>query len=436
MKKNSHLRDFARYASLNVLGMIGVSCYILADTFFVAKGMGADGVTALNIAIPIYSLIHGTGLMIGMGGATKFAIYKSQGRDEAGSRVFTCALLMALVIGAIYFLGGAFFSMPLARLLGAKGSVVGMTNTYLKVLMMFGPFLVLNDTFNCFIRNDGNPKLSMAAMLTGSFSNIILDYVFIFPLDMGIFGAILATGLSPVISLCILSIYKFRKKNSFHIVRARHEGRTFGGILSIGVQSLITELSSGIVVLAFNIIILGLAGNTGVAAYAVIANTSIVAVSIFTGIAQGGQPLISAAHGIGNKDRLRAVLRYSIISQLVIALMVYLAIAFFTTPIAAIFNSEHIDSLQRMAEDGMKIYFTGLFFSGFNIIISAFFAASEKIIPAQTITILRGFALIVPMAFIMSKAAGLTGVWLAYPVTEFIVAAISIIFYIRNRHKT
>ena len=79
MKKNSHLRDFARYASLNVLGMIGVSCYILADTFFVAKGMGADGVTALNIAIPIYSLIHGTGLMIGMGGATKFAIYKSQG---------------------------------------------------------------------------------------------------------------------------------------------------------------------------------------------------------------------------------------------------------------------------------------------------------------------------------------------------------------------
>lgn len=86
--------------------------------------------------------------------------------------------------------------MPLAKLLGAKGSVVGMTNTYLKVLMMFGPFLVLNDTFNCFIRNDGNPKLSMAAMLTGSFSNIILDYVFIFPLDMGIFGAILATGLS------------------------------------------------------------------------------------------------------------------------------------------------------------------------------------------------------------------------------------------------
>ena len=123
------------------------------------------------------------------------------------------------------------------------------------------------------------------------------------------------------------------------------------------------------------------------------------------------------------------------ITQLVIALLVYLCIAIFTTPIAAIFNSEHIDALQHMAEDGMRIYFTGMFFSGFNIIISAFFAASEKVIPAQTVTILRGFALIVPMAFVMSKLAGLTGVWLAYPVTEFIVAVISIIFYIRNRHK-
>ena len=202
-----------------------------------------------------------------------------------------------------------------------------------------------------------------------------------------------------------------------------------------GVQSLITELSSGIVVLAFNIIILGLAGNTGVAAYAVIANTSIVAVSIFNGIAQGGQPLISSAHGTGDKDCLKAMLRYSVITQLVIALLEYLCIAIFITPIAAIFNSEHIDALQHMAEDGMKIYFTGMFFSGFNIIISAFFAASEKVVPAQTVTILRGFALIVPMAFVMSKLAGLTGVWLAYPVTEFIVAVISIIFYIRNRHK-
>ena len=136
-------------------------------------------------------------------------------------------------------------------------------------------------------------------------------------------------------------------------------------------QSLITELSSGIVVLAFNIIILGLAGNTGVAAYAVIANTSIVAVSIFTGIAQGGQPLISAAHGIGDKDRLRAVLRYSIISQLVIALYGLPCCYIFTTPIAAIFNSEHIDSSAHGRGRHENILHR-ILFSGFNIIISAF----------------------------------------------------------------
>ena len=101
MNRNSHLRDFARYASLNVLGMIGVSCYILADTFFVAKGMGADGVTALNIAIPIYSLIHGTGLMIGMGGATKFAIYKSQKYTFWAERFSQCHLQSFLVQRAV-----------------------------------------------------------------------------------------------------------------------------------------------------------------------------------------------------------------------------------------------------------------------------------------------------------------------------------------------
>ena len=432
---HSYLKDFIKYASLNVLGMIGVSCYILADTFFISKGMGADGVTALNIAIPIYSLIHGTGLMLGMGGATKFAVYKSQGNDKQCSRVFTNAFVMALLAGLIYLIGGVFFSEPLARLLGAEGSVVGLTDTYLKVLMIFAPFFVCNDLFNCFIRNDGSPKLAMIAMLTGSFSNIILDYVFIFPCDMGIFGAILATGLSPVISLCVLSSYKIKKRNSLHFIKSGLDFALCRSSLAIGVPSLVTELSSGIVVLAFNMIILGLAGNTGVAAYAVIANISIVAASIFTGIAQGGQPLISACHGRGDKKGLKAVLRYSITAQIIIACLVVGAIIIFDSQIVAIFNSENIVSLQEMAERGMRIYFVGMFFAGLNIIMSSFFAASERVVPAQVITVLRGFALIVPMAFVMSKLFKLTGVWLSFPVTELIVAVLSVLFYILGRKK-
>ena len=96
MNNTNCFKDFVKYSSLNVLGMIGLSCYILADTFFVSKGLGADGLTALNLAIPIYSFVHGSGLMIGMGGSTRYSILKSQNDREAANRTFTNAVILAL----------------------------------------------------------------------------------------------------------------------------------------------------------------------------------------------------------------------------------------------------------------------------------------------------------------------------------------------------
>ena len=103
MSENNHIgREFIKYTGLNVLGMIGLSCYILADTFFIAQGLGADGLAALNLAIPVYSAVHGSGLMLGMGGATKYAILKGQGVREGGSRMFTDTVAMAVVLAAFF----------------------------------------------------------------------------------------------------------------------------------------------------------------------------------------------------------------------------------------------------------------------------------------------------------------------------------------------
>ena len=132
----------------------------------------------------------------------------------------------------------------------------------------------MNNVLLCFVRNDGAPQLSMAAMIGGSLSNVVLDWVFIFPCGMGIFGAVFATGLAPIISMAILSPHFFRRKNNFHPVACRPQGRTLGRILTSGAPSLVTEASSGIVIIAFNALIMGLEGNTGVAAYGVIANLS------------------------------------------------------------------------------------------------------------------------------------------------------------------
>ncbi|MEF9919373.1 MAG: MATE family efflux transporter, partial [Eubacterium sp.] len=204
MKNKQCFKAFVRYSSLNILGMIGLSGYILADTFFVAKGLGASGLAALNIALPIYSFVKGSGLLFGMGGATKYMIQKSQGENLKANQIFTQVMLMTLCVSIGFFTIGLFLSGQIATLLGADEMVLDMCRTYLQVTLLFAPLYMLNNGLLCFIRNDGAPQLSMYAMLVGSLSNIVLDYIFIFPFKMGMFGAAFATGLAPAISIVIL----------------------------------------------------------------------------------------------------------------------------------------------------------------------------------------------------------------------------------------
>ncbi|MGN0293569.1 MAG: MATE family efflux transporter [Lachnospiraceae bacterium] len=443
-------RDFAKYSSLNVLGMIGLSCYILADTFFIANGLGANGLAALNLAIPIYSLVYGSGLMLGMGGATRYAV--SGGRNKSGNDtknaentknpvnannaahaknaksrltdvIFTNTIYAAAALALIFIVTGMFLSGPIARLLGADTEIFDMTKTYIHVVFLFSPAFIMNNILICFVRNDGAPKLAMFAMLMGSFFNIVFDYIFIFPLQMGILGAVLATGFSPVVGMLILSLHLIRRKNRFHLVRTGPRFSIIASIFSLGLPTLVTELSSGIVIIVFNIIILGLEGNTGVAAYGVVANISLVVASIYTGMAQGVQPLISRAFGQGDKAAIRQVLQYALVTVLILSCLIYAMVFLFTGPIVQAFNSENDPVLREIAIKGMKLYFTASFFMGFNTIISVFFTSVEKAAPAQLISLLRGLFVIIPTAFIMSGLFGITGVWLAFPVTEMIVAA-------------
>lgn len=431
MGRNKYFQEFIKYSTLNVLGMIGLSCYILADTFFISKGLGANGLTALNLAIPIYSFIHGSGLMLGMGSATKYSILKSQKEYHKTNIIFTNTIYLALIISSVFVLIGIFLSRTLTTAIGADTVVFGMTNTYLKVILLFAPFFIMNDVLICFVRNDGNPKLSMYAMLGGSISNVILDYIFIFPFKMGIFGAVFATGFAPIISMIILSPHWLKKKNEFHFIKSKLNLFMTKTTLSLGFPSLITEVSSGIVIIVFNTIILNLAGNVGVAAYGVIANLSLVVVAIYTGIAQGIQPLISKAFGYNDTKNVKRILHYALIMMFAISCIVYFVIFFFTDPISRIFNSENNLQLQEIATIGLKLYFIAALFVGFNVIISMFFTSTEKAIPAHIISLLRGLLLIIPIAFLFSSIWGITGAWLSFPATEIIVTILGLLLYFK-----
>lgn len=427
------LREFARYTSLNVLGMIALSCYILADTFFVSLGLGADGLTALNLAIPVYSFIHGSGLMIGMGGGTRYSILKSQGNHQEADRVFTNVLYLAAVLAALFVAAGLLFAGNLVRLFGGTGAVFTMCRTYLRVILLFAPAFLMNNVLLCFVRNDGAPQLAMAAMIGGSLSNVVLDWVFIFPCGMGIFGAVFATGLAPIISMGILSPHFFRKKNQFRPVPCKPQLRRTARILSSGVPSLVTEVSSGIVIIAFNGLIMGLEGNTGVAAYGVIANLSLVVIAIYTGIAQGIQPILSRSYGTGDRAGLTIILRCAMMTQVVVSLLIYGIVAAFAPQIAAVFNSEGSAALQAIAEQGLRLYFIACPFAGCNVVLSMYFTSTERPLPAHIISLLRGFFLILPLAFLLAWLGQMAGIWLAFPLTEFLVAALAVSLYFHSK---
>lgn len=429
MEKRTYLRDFSRYTTLSVLGTLGVSCYILADTFFVSKKLGANGLAALNLAIPVYNFIHGTGLMLGMGGATKFSVCKSQGKKEEMNQIYTNTVYFAVLFSAVFFLLGVFFSKQLAILLGADTNMLEMTDTYLRWLLLFAPAFIFNDVLLCFVRNDESPQLSMIAMLMGSFANIVLDYIFIFLMNMGILGAIFATGLSPIIGIMIMSLHWIKKKNTFHFVKTRMKADIARQEFSLGFPSLIAQVSSGIVMITFNSIILHLEGNTGVAAYGVIANISLIIVAIYTGIAQGIQPLISRFYAVKNTEQLHRVWRYAVVTTLTLSFIVYFSIFAFAQPITAVFNHENNAGLQWLAVTGLQLYFISNPFVGYNIILATFFTSIEKALPAQILSILRGLVLIIPVTFILSATWEMPGVWLSYPITETLTALFGFAIY-------
>lgn len=417
------------------MGMIAISCYILADTFFVAQGLGTNGLAALNLAIPTYDFIHGTGLMLGMGGATRFSILKSQNNQKGADTIFTNTVYLGIFFSIIFMLGGLFFSGSLARLLGANQNTFEMTNTYLRVMMLFSPAFIFNDIILCFVRNDGNPRLSMIATVCGSLFNVVFDYIFIFPCNMGMLGAVLATGFSPVVGLTIMSPHWLGKKRGFHFRKLVPDADSIRTNISLGFPSLLSQISAAIVMIIFNMLILGLEGNTGVAAYGVIANISLVVLSFYTGIAQGIQPLVSHSYGRKKTDGIRQFLRYAMISMVILSAVMYLILFVFADPIASAFNSEHNAKLQEIAITGLKLYFTSLVFAGFNIILSMYFTSVEKALPAQIISLLRGLILIIPIAFLFANLWDMTGVWMSFPATELVTAVVGAVLYFIYKNR-
>jgi len=405
--------------------MIGLSCYILVDTFFISKVLGALGIAALNFSISVYSVIHGLGLMIGIGGATRYCILKSQNQNQQAVNVFNNSLKVGLVVGFCITVIGMVGAEFLALLLGSDRSTLALTTIYLRTILCFAPFFIINNVLIAFVRNDNNPNLAMLAMLIGSFSNIILDYLFMFQLRMGMFGAAIATCLAPIISIGVLLIHFNKTTTILSYTRSyRIEWNLIRDMFSLGSATFIVEVSSAIVLITFNLVIVNLKGNLGVAAYGIIANIALVGIAMLTGIAQGAQPLISEAYGLKRKQVIKKLLKFAFLTSILVSIVIYLSLITNADGIIKIFNSQGNFEVANLAKRGIEIYFIGFLFASINIIMTMYLSAIEYPKMALMIAVLRGCVILVPLVFLLSSFWKMTGVWLAFVLTELIVTII------------
>jgi putative MATE family efflux protein len=436
LKNKKYIKEFTKYTSSNIIGMMSVSCYILADTFFVSRAMGAYGLAALNFGIPAFGFVQGVGFMLGIGGATLYNIKKNQGDDKGANQVFTNTILLMLGFILFFVICGQFFSNSITRLLGTDDAIFEMTRTYVHVILLFAPIMMTNMVIGCFMRNDGAPRLAMVAMAGNNMANILLDYVFLIRMELEMLGAAMASGLATLVSLFMFFIYFLMKKNGFHLIRCRLTRETTRRIFGVGLPAFVTEISVSVVMITFNIIILRLSGNIGVAAFGVIANIFIVVISIYNGLGGGTQPLISKYHGRGEPELVQLMLRYALLLVVGISTTVYLGLFFGANQIVGIFNSEQNPFFQQLAVSGLRIYFAGVVFVGFNIVLTTYFASIENVRPAHWISILRGLVVILPMVFLLSHLGGITGVWLSFPLAELIVSGIGCLMYAHYRKRS
>lgn len=419
------LKKFAKYVSQNMLGMVGMSVYILADTFFISQSVGANGITALNLVLPIYNLIFAIGAMIGVGSAIRFVIER-HGNSSGTEGYFFHALVWAFLISLIFIFVGIFLPDKLIALLGGDSSIIAVGRDYTRIFMIFSPFFMWNHICMAFVRNDGNPSVAMAATLFGSLFNIVFDYILMFPLGLGMQGAALATGCSPIIGILICCIHFKSSKCTITLKPVRLSVKRLLHSCHVGISSFVAELSSGVITIVFNMIILNIAGNTGVAAYGVIANTSLVAVSLFNGISQGSQPLISDSYGKGDSKNVMYLIKLAAATSLFISVLLITAVYLGAPSITAVFNSEKNPLLAQYAISGLRIYFTGFLFAGINIVGSSILSSVESAKFAFIVSIMRGFAAITFFAFLLSKIFGLTGIWSAFPAAESLTMFVTV----------
>lgn len=407
--------------------------YTMVDGIFIGKYVGPLGLAGVNITMPLINFTFAVGIMIAVGSSTMIAIHFGEGDWTAGNKIFTTATLSLAAFGIILSILITIFIDPIIHFLGGGGVLFPYVKDYMSVVILFCTCYMVGYALEIYIKVDGNPVYPAVCVMTGGIINIFLDYLFVVVYPYGIKGAAFATGMSQLTSTSMLLFYILFKTKKIKFIKLKYSFKDLLKISKIGFAEFLAEVSTGIAIFIFNIVIIKELGEKGVSAFGIIGYISSFVVMTMIGFSQGIQPIVSFNLGAKKYANVIKTLKISLLMIIAAGIIFYGSINIFSEKIISTFLND-IETF-KMTKYALTVYSFAYIINGLNIVTAGYFTAVKKVKISTTITILRGVILIGLFLIVLPKVFGTVGIWWSVPAAELVTLVSSFYFIRKYMHK-
>ncbi|WP_178626995.1 MATE family efflux transporter [Frisingicoccus sp.] len=416
-----------KYSVPTALTLMVNYLYNIVDQMFVGQGVGITGMAATNVAFPLTIIFTATGLLIGDGSAANISLCLGRKEQETADKIVSHAVTMLVLSGVLLCLICILFAPGIVQLFGATETAFQDSLIYTRTVAWGLPFLMLCTALTAVIRADGNPKYTMKCMMTGAVINIVLDWLFIFPFSMGVFGAALATVIGQIVSGSLCFAY-LRKLKTVHVHKdaLKLTGVLSGRILALGLPSLITQIMTAVVQIIMNNLMTiygaGTAYGSDIAlsVYGMMMKVYQIAHAMFVGVSSATQPINGYNFGAKNYDRVRKTYKTAAGIAILISILWFAVYQLLPGQIAGLFVSGN-PLYTECAAHSFRIYMLAFFLYGLHMTTASFFQGIGKPSRALVISLVRQAVLMIPLSLILSGKFGLDGALMAAPITDTLV---------------
>lgn len=417
------------------IGILVMSLNIVVDTVFIGNWIGSIGIAAINVVLPISFFISALGMAIGIGGSSIISRALGSGNKRKALKTFGNQITLTLILTTIMAGIGIAFSDSLIPAFGGKGDIFSYAKSYYMIILYGVPLLALNMMGNNVIRAEGKPKFAMHTMIMSSVVNLVLDYFFIFEFGWGMAGAAWATFASYGAGLAYI-LYFFLSKKSELKINWLHLGLDISILKEMSALGLVTLARQAIVSVTYllmNNLLFDFGGESSVAAYGIIGRMLMFALFPVLGITQGFLPIAGFNYGAHQFERVKESIYKAILYAGILALVVFAVIMFFPQLIITIFTDE--PEILSSTPKYMRYVFAATPIIAIQLIGSAYFQAIGKALPALLLTLTRQGFFFIPLLFILPNFFGEMGVWISFPVADFLATIVTAYFLNREIKK-